>query len=148
MQADLGPLDDETRAIRAHIGSLVGCDSGIPVTIDELLNAIGTGKLPSPAFHNGCWLCRNGRTTQPHQAESMRVIEDIIGAYLGDAHTPVKRWLAACLWHQCVLAPPASLYRWGRRHKELLARTASAGVSVRTWMDSCRNHDKLRRETE
>lgn len=343
MQGALGPLDDETRAIRAHIGSLVGCDSGIPVTIDELLNAIGTGKLPSPAFHNGCWLCRNGRTTQPRQGESMRVIEDVIGAhldgqdqadlvarypfaqgfieracswlgppddlteiqrlmlsrmllpfqffakhnedrdevfhecfaegkagkaldaelsalaglppivpnyrkeykahlatiqddekrsiyvvschiadcvselsdchhstfrrverwihgigtlqwdiptrrphvestrlgrlffgyalgldswlreipmhfllldlghidlgfdprneilrtyaYLGDAHTPAKRWLAACLWHQFVLAPGASLYRWGRRHKELMARTASAGVSVRTWMD-------------
>ena len=343
MQADLGPLDDKTRAIRAHIGSLVGCDNGIPVTIDELLNAIGTGMLPSPAFHNGCWLCRNGRTTQPRQAESMRVIEDVIGAYLdgqdqadlvarypfaqgfierahsclgsrddlteiqrlmlsrmllpfqffakhtedrdeifhecfdegkagmaldaqisalaglpqivpnydkaymehlstirdnhkrdiyvvcchiadcvselsdchhstfrrverwihgigtlewdiltrqphtestrlgrllfgyalgldgwlrempmhfllldlghidlgfdpkneilrtyaylGHAHTPVKRWLAACLWHQCVLAPPASLFRWGRRYKELLARAASAGVSVRAWMD-------------
>jgi len=343
MQDSLGPLDDATRAVRAHIGSLVGCDNGIPVTIDELLNAIGTGRLPSPAFHNGCWLCRNGRTTQPRQGESMRVIEAAIGAYLdgedqadlvarypfaqgfvervyswlgprdelteiqrlmlsrmllpfqffakhtedrdgifhecfdkgktgkaldaqisalvglppivpnydgaykeclgtiqdpekrsiyivschiadcvselsdchhstfrrverwihgigtlqweiptrrphtestrlgrlffgyalgldgwlreipmhfllldlghidlgfdpkneilrtyaylGDEHTPVKRWLAACLWHQCVLAPLASLYRWGRRHKELLARTASAGVSVRTWMD-------------
>lgn len=56
-------------------------------------------------------------------------------AYLGEAHTPVKRWLAACLWHQCVLAPPASLYRWGRRYKELLARATSEGVSVRTWMD-------------
>jgi len=343
MQADLGPLDDETRAVRAHIGSLVGCDNGVPVTIDELLTGIGTGRLPSPAFHNGCWLCRNGRTTQPRQGESMRVIEAAIGAYLdgedqadlvarypfaqgfverayswlgprdelteiqrlmlsrmllpfqffakhtedrdgifhecfdkgkagkaldaqisalvglppivpnydgayneclgtiqdpekrsiyivschiadcvselsdchhstfrrverwihgigtlqweiptrrphtestrlgrlffgyalgldgwlreipmhfllldlghidlgfdpkdeilrtyaylGDEHTPVKRWLAACLWHQCVLSPPASLYRWGRRYKELMARTASAGVSVRTWMD-------------
>ena len=57
MQTALGPLPDDTRRIRAHIGSFVGCDNGVPVTIDELLNAIGTGKLPSPAFHNGCWLC-------------------------------------------------------------------------------------------
>jgi hypothetical protein len=34
MQAALGPLDDETRRLRAHIGSLVLCEPGIPVTID------------------------------------------------------------------------------------------------------------------
>jgi len=42
----LGPLDDETCALRAHIASLVPCDSGFPVTVDEILNAIGTGRLP------------------------------------------------------------------------------------------------------
>jgi hypothetical protein len=81
-QAQLGPPDAETRAIRAQITSLVPCDSGFPVTVDELLNAIGTGRLPKPAFHPGCWLSRGTRTTQPGQPESMRVIETTLRAYL------------------------------------------------------------------
>jgi hypothetical protein len=82
MQAQLGPLDDETRAIRAHIASLVPCDSGFPVTVDEMLNAIGTGRVPQPAFHPGCWLSRGTRTTQPGQPESMAAIETVLRAYL------------------------------------------------------------------
>ena len=82
LQDQLGPLDDETRAIRAHIASLVPCDSGVPVTIDEILNAIGTGHLPEPAFHPGCWLSRGRRSTQPHQVESMRIIESVLRGYL------------------------------------------------------------------
>jgi hypothetical protein len=82
MQAQLGPLDDETRTIRAQIASLVPCDSGFPVTVDEMLNAIGTGSLPQPAFHPGCWLSRGSRATQPGQSESMRVIETVLRAYL------------------------------------------------------------------
>jgi hypothetical protein len=344
MQAALGPLEDAPRAVRAHIASLVGCDNGVPVTLDELLNAIGRGQLPSRPFHNGCWLCRpDARTTQPLQTESMDVIEGVLQgylageskasfleaypfathfiertyawlgpvdeltevqrlmlermllpfrffakhtpsrdeayhqcfdegregktldariaataglpdihanyteaykttlakitdpdkrrlyvisghiadcvselsdchhsmlrrierwihgigtlqweiptrrphtestrlgqlffgytlgldhwlreipmqfvlldlghvdlgfdpknevlrvyAYLGDDHDPVKRWLAASLWYKCVLEPPASLYRWGRRYKDLLARAEAEGMSVRTWMD-------------
>ncbi len=342
MQAELGSLDDAAREIRAQIGSLVGCDNGVPVTIDEIMRAIGTGQLPSPAFHAGCWMSRGARTTQPGQVESMRAIEAVLRGYLvgeasevflahypfargfierayawlgpvadlsevqrlmlermllpfeffakhnpdrnevfhacfddgktgktldaqisalaglpeivpnyrkeyrerletiedpekraiymvgchiadcvselSDCHhstfrrierwihgigtltwdiptraegaesqrlgqlffgyalgldgwlrdvpmqfllldlghvdlgfdpkneilrvyahlgepAPVRRWLAACLWYKCVLEPPASLYRWGWRHKELLARADAEGVSVRTWMD-------------
>jgi hypothetical protein len=86
VQARLGPLDDETRKIRAHIGSLVPCDSGFPVTVDELLQAIGQGKLETPAFHNGCWCCglwgEASRQTQPRQAQSMTVIEQVLRRYL------------------------------------------------------------------
>ena len=84
MQAQLGPLDDEARAIRAHIASLVPCDSGFPVTVDEALNAIGTGHLPQPAFHPGCWMSRGTRSTQPYQAHSMRVIESVLRSYLAN----------------------------------------------------------------
>lgn len=85
MQARLGPFGDKTRQMRAHIGSLVLCDSGVPVTIDELLQAIGRGELREPSFHNGCWLA--GRwwdetTTQPFQDESMQAIYDILTSYL------------------------------------------------------------------
>jgi hypothetical protein len=45
MQSKLGILNDNIRQIRAHVASLVPCDSGFPVTVDELLNAIGKGKL-------------------------------------------------------------------------------------------------------
>lgn len=82
MQALLGSLDDDTRAIRAQIASLVPCDSGFPVTVDEMLNAIGTGQLPRHAFHPGCWLSRGTRTTQPGQSESMHIIEGVLLAYL------------------------------------------------------------------
>ena len=52
MQRKLGELDEETRRIRAHIASLVPCDSGFPVTVDEILNAIGRGRLDEPSFRN------------------------------------------------------------------------------------------------
>jgi hypothetical protein len=57
-------------------------------------------------------------------------------AYLGDARTPAQEWLAACLWYKVTLEPPASLHKWGWRHKELLAKAAEKGISVRTWIDS------------
>jgi len=82
LQEQLGNLDDPTRRIRAHIASLQGCDSGVPVTIDEILNAIGTGELPQPAFHPGCWLSMGTRSTQPEQAECMQTIEQVLRAYL------------------------------------------------------------------
>ncbi|MFQ5892314.1 MAG: hypothetical protein ACE5HW_05930, partial [Candidatus Methanofastidiosia archaeon] len=85
MQEALGPLDDNTRQIRAHIGSLVLCDSGIPVTIDELLIAIGLGRLDELSFRNGCWFCGmwwNTRGTQPRQVESMRTAYAILIGYL------------------------------------------------------------------
>jgi hypothetical protein len=82
MQAALGPLSNQVRRVRAHIASLVPCDNGVPVTIDEILNAIGTGDLPKPAFHPGCWLSTGTRTTQPDQVKSMRDIEAILRVYL------------------------------------------------------------------
>jgi hypothetical protein len=85
LQAALGALDDETRRIRAHIGSLVHCDPGIPVTIDALLNAIGRGQIGEQSFHNGCWLDSmwwESQGTQPKQLESMQVIESCVKAYL------------------------------------------------------------------
>jgi len=57
-------------------------------------------------------------------------------AYLGEGRAPVQEWLAACLWYKVALEPPASLYKWGWRHEELLAKAAEKGVGVRTWIDS------------
>jgi len=85
MQVKLGPLDDRVRQIRAHIGSFVPCDSGFPVSVDELLYAIGREELPEPSFKNGCWMPGmwwEQRTTQPGQVESMRVIHSILMDYL------------------------------------------------------------------
>ncbi len=85
MQSKLGELDDSTRRIRAHIGSLVPCDSGFPVTVDELLNAIGKGNLDEPSFHNGCWnpgMWWEQKTTQPLHIESMRTIHAVLTGYL------------------------------------------------------------------
>lgn len=82
LQERLGDLDDSTRRIRAHIASLVCCDNGVPVTIDEMLNAIGMGELPQPAFHPGCWLSMGTRTTQPGQIECMQTIEGVLLTFL------------------------------------------------------------------
>ncbi len=85
MQLKLGPLDDRVRQIRAHIGSLVPCDSGFPVTVDELLYAIGREELPEPSFRNGCWMPGmwwEQRTTQPDHVESMRVVHSVLTGYL------------------------------------------------------------------
>jgi len=82
LQKRLGHLDDSSRRIRAQISSLQGCDSGVPVTIDEILNAIGTGELPQPAFHSGCWLSMGKRTTQPGHKECMQIIEQVLLTYL------------------------------------------------------------------
>ncbi len=85
MQEALGPLDDATRQIRAHIGSLVPCDSGVPVTIDELLGAISRGELSGPSFSNGCWSCGmwwQTKGTQPDHVESMKTVHEILTGYL------------------------------------------------------------------
>ena len=71
------------------------CDNGIPVTIDELLDAIGKGELQDPSFHNGC--CISGKwweskTTQPGQQESMTAISKILYGYLeGKSEDDAKR---------------------------------------------------------
>ena len=82
MQKKLGLLDDNIRRIRNQIASLGCCDNGVPMTIDEILNAIGTGHLPEPAFHAGCWMNASIRTTQPHHTETMKVIEEVLEGYL------------------------------------------------------------------
>ena len=85
MQRKLGNLDDATRQIRAHIASFVPCDSGFPVTVDELLNAIGKGSLDEPSFHNGCWcsgMWWQQKTTQPFQNGCMKTIHSILQSYL------------------------------------------------------------------
>ncbi len=85
MQSKLGDLDDGTRRIRAHIASLVPCDSGFPVTVDELLNAVGRGKLDEPSYRNGCWcsgMWWEQKTTQPSHMESMRTIYTVLKSYL------------------------------------------------------------------
>jgi hypothetical protein len=85
MQIRLGPLTDSIRRIRAHITSLIPCDSGLPVTVDELLFAIARGKLDRASFRNGC-LCTamapQMKTSQPGQKESVKTIHAILNAYL------------------------------------------------------------------
>ena len=81
----LGQLDDDVRKLRAHIGSFAGCDSGVPATVDELLNGIGRGKLAEPAFRNGCnhhGFCVEVYGTQPSQTECMVAIHEILTARL------------------------------------------------------------------
>jgi hypothetical protein len=82
MQQGLGKLNDDVRNLRRQIASLVCCDNGVPVTIDEILNSIGTGRLPRVSFHAGCWASIGNRSTQPNQTQTMSVIEAALNDYL------------------------------------------------------------------
>lgn len=82
MQEALGTLSDEVRRIRIQIGGLVLCDSGVPVSIDVLLGAIGNGVLPKVPFRVGCWPGGQGKTTQPRQSESIGVVESVLRGYM------------------------------------------------------------------
>lgn len=107
MQQKLGPLDEKTRAIRDHICGLIPCDSGFPVTVDELLNAIGRGELNPPVFRNGCWggAPYEMRATQSFQIEAMVTIQAVLQDYLQ-----------------------------GKRKEEIIGRFPSArGFIERTW---------------
>jgi len=85
MQSKLGPLTDDIRLIRAHITSIIPCDSGLPVTVDELLFAIARGKLDRSSFKNGCLCSGLGcqlKTSQPQHLESLKTIHAVLNAYL------------------------------------------------------------------
>ena len=85
MQSKLGPLTDSIRLLRCHITGLIPCDSGLPVTVDELLFAIARGKLEGSSFKNGCLCSGMGcqlKTSRPGHAESLRIIHDVLHAYL------------------------------------------------------------------
>ncbi len=84
MQSGLGPLSDEIRQLRCHITGLIPCDSGMPVTVDEILFAIARGKLEPSSFKNGCLCGALGcqlKTSQPGHAESMKTIYAVLNAY-------------------------------------------------------------------
>ncbi len=85
MQRKLGPPTDSIRRLRAHITGLTPCDSGLPVTVDELLFAIARGKLERSSFKNGCLtsgMARQMKTSRPLHGESMRTIHAFFTAYL------------------------------------------------------------------
>jgi len=91
IQKRLGALDNDTRQIRAHIGSLVLCESGIPMTIDDLLMVIGRGRFLDPPLHDGCWcggMWWENRGTQHGQDKAMATIEQIILGYLAGKSAP------------------------------------------------------------
>jgi len=85
MQSKLGPLSDNIRRLRAHITSLIPCDSGLPVTVDEVLFAIARGKLERSSFKNGC-LCTGMapkmKISQPRQTESVETVNAVLNACL------------------------------------------------------------------
>ncbi len=53
-------------------------------------------------------------------------------AYLGEEMTPVKKWLAACLWGNLTYNQHGSL----QYHKELVQKADNEGISLREWIDS------------
>lgn len=109
----LEPLDDDVRKIRAHVASFTGCDSGVPATIDELLEGIGRGALTEPAFRNGCdhpGFCISIKSTQPRQIECTTAIHEILTARLAgkpnDALIQAHPWATGFIDHVYTWLPP------------------------------------------
>ncbi|MHB9033477.1 MAG: hypothetical protein ACYC6L_10555 [Anaerolineae bacterium] len=88
LQTRLGPLGDNNRQVRAQVGSLVLCDPGNPVTIADLLAAIGCGRFSEAPFHSGRWCEVFGwpsRATQPGESDFYNIVEQIALNYLDGA---------------------------------------------------------------
>jgi len=133
--------------------------------IESWIHGIGTGKLGIPSRKVGTERERLGRSLFGYvlgldkwllglpmqfvlldlghidlgfepQNEILRVY-----AYLGEERTPVKEWLAACLWHNLTYCPIAGNPGGLVRHKNLLERAAKADISLRKWIESAlKNH--------
>jgi len=113
MLSPLEPLEDDAREIRAHVASFTGCDSGVPATIDELLEGIGRGELTEPAFKNGCdhpGFCVSIKSTQPRQVECMTAIHEILTVRLAgkpnDALIQAYPWVVGLIDDVYTWLPP------------------------------------------
>ncbi|MFW5984772.1 MAG: hypothetical protein ACOCQ1_00705 [Halanaerobiaceae bacterium] len=55
-------------------------------------------------------------------------------AYLENKQTPVKKWLAACLWYSLTMEPPAGVLH-NKSHNNLIEKARKKGIDVREWID-------------
>ncbi len=146
-------------AIASGVHTLSDCHHNTFRYIESWIHGIGTGKLGIPSRKVGTERERLARSLFGYvlgldkwllglqmqfvlldlghidlgfepQNEILRVY-----AYLGEERTPVKEWLAACLWHNLTYCPIAGNPGGLVRHKNLLERAAQAGISPRKWMD-------------
>jgi hypothetical protein len=130
--------------------------------IENWIYAIGTGKWGIPTRQAGTERQRLGRLLfgyalgldkwllgEPMQFVLMDLAHIDLGfdpkneisrvyAYLGEDKSPVKQWLAACLWHNLTHCWPAGLM-CGDKYKDLIEKTNEAGVSVKKWIESIQN---------
>ncbi len=57
-------------------------------------------------------------------------------ACLGEEHTPVKEWLAACLWYTLIYNQQGGLIgSWTSSHTNLIQRGEELGVTAHEWID-------------
>ena len=91
---------------------------------------------------------RSPTMTIEEKVDLLNIIADDISlnlkfevGYLGEERTPVKEWLAACLWYSITYNPilfiePDYKVALGRAQKGLVDQADAAGISVREWADS------------
>jgi hypothetical protein len=146
-------------AIASGIHTLSDCHHNTYRYIESWIHGIGTGKLGIPTRKAGAERERLGHLLfgyvlgldkwllgLPMQFLLLELGNIDMGfdprneilrvyAYLGETRTPVKEWLAACLWHNLAYNPiggnPGGLVR----HQDLLDLATKAGISVRERMD-------------
>ena len=63
-------------------------------------------------------------------------------ACLGEERTPVKEWLAACLWYTLVHNQQGGLIGcWSHAHTDLIGQCKEKGVTIDEWVNSARRND-------
>jgi hypothetical protein len=64
-------------------------------------------------------------------------------AYLREK-SPLKTWLAACLWYKLTLEPAGGLFKaWGR-NEEFVKEMKSKGITFREWIASSQRKESGR----
>jgi len=147
-------------AIASGVYTLSDCHHSTFRYVESWIHGIGTGKLDIPTRKVGSERERLGRLLfgyvlgldkwllgLPMQFVLLDLGHIDLGfdpkdeilrvyAYLGEERTPVKEWLAACLWYNLTYCPIAGNPGGLVRHKNLLECAKEMGVSVREWIES------------
>ena len=147
-------------AIASGVHTLSDCHHNTFRNIEAWIHGIGTGKLSIPTRKAGTERKRLGHSLFGYALGLDKWLLGIplqfclldlghidlgfdpkneilrVYAYLGEERTPVREWLAACLWHNLTYSPINGNSGGLVRHKDLLDLAAQAGISAREWMDS------------
>jgi hypothetical protein len=160
-ESDKKELYEVCCAIAAGVQSLSDCHHNTFRYIEGWIHGIGTGRLGIPtrkaqtekqrlghmlfgyALGLDRWLMRVPLQflllDLGHIDLGFDPRNNILRVYacLGEERTPVKEWLAACLWYNMVHNQQGGLIgSWTSSHTDLIQRCKDKGVTVHEWMNS------------
>jgi len=160
-ESDKKELYEVCGAIAAGVQTLSDCHHNTFRYIEGWIHGIGTGRLGIPARKAQSEKQRLGRMLFGYALGLDRWLmrvplqfllldlghidlgfnprNNIIRVYacLGEERTPVKEWLAVCLWYNLVHNQMGGLIgSFTSSHTDLIQRCKDKGVTVDEWMDS------------